>query len=187
MLPWKPQCGENQLRGGFIGHSGDNLQQQNKLKFLTNFPANFTFLSRKTSPADGYTAQQDLVLYGLICTTHVRPRNGLYGLYRFSLLYGLSSGAGMVCKQPSWLRKFGLNLAYSLLAAVLKWPLFAAQNAFCWLPKLGPGLALFASAAPSASLAQAPSSSLLPKLTNENTCPTPPSTSFYLPSSPHLP
>jgi len=31
-LPWKPQCGENQLRGAFIGHSGEKLQQQNLLE-----------------------------------------------------------------------------------------------------------------------------------------------------------
>jgi hypothetical protein len=69
--------------------------------------------------------------------------------------------------------KFSLNLAYSsLLAAVLKWPQFAAQNDLCWLPKLGPELSLSALAAPSASPAQAPSPSHLHYLTNENVfCP----------------
>jgi hypothetical protein len=29
-IPWKPQCGKNQLRGGFIMGFQENLQQQKK-------------------------------------------------------------------------------------------------------------------------------------------------------------
>jgi hypothetical protein len=167
---------------GFIGHSGEYLQQQSKLKTLTNFQQKVHISQQKNHPAVGCTPSK---IWPCTAGGLYRP---MYDLYRFSLLYDLFAGAGMACKQPSWLRKFGLNLAYSsLLAAVLKWPLFAAQNDLCWLPKLGPELALSASAAPSASPAQAPSSSHLHNLTNENACPTPPSPLLLSPFSPHLP
>jgi hypothetical protein len=47
MLPWKPHCGENQLRGGFILDVQEKLQQQKKWKFLTKILRNLSHSSAK--------------------------------------------------------------------------------------------------------------------------------------------
>jgi hypothetical protein len=73
-IPWKPQCGENQQRGGFIGHSGEILQQQSKTqKFLQISSKYIHFPLQKKCPDVDNTAQPDLALYSLVCMAQVRP------------------------------------------------------------------------------------------------------------------
>jgi hypothetical protein len=53
MLPWKPQCGENQLRRGFIESSGQILQQQNYSHFWKFTTATQKFLTALISSVLG--------------------------------------------------------------------------------------------------------------------------------------
>jgi hypothetical protein len=108
MLPWKPQCGENQLRRGFIESSGQILQQQNyshfwkitttTQKFLTTlissvlgvvWPSNTSPNSAEIFPAIAALFPSCMALLVRLSGLLNRPEISATKLLCCSALYGL--------------------------------------------------------------------------------------------------
>jgi hypothetical protein len=116
MLPWKPQCGENQLRGGFIVGVQEKLQQQKKWKFLTEISSNLSHsFSAKNGPAK--------LLYGPGTMCPVLPSKYNNGL---STVRPVLFQPSTACTTAGW---YGLCMAW--LAEV-----FGPDLACCYLQKM---------------------------------------------------